>query len=140
MAADKKTCGRRLGVLAHCVSSYSVHEQRNFRVLGSNASAEITNAFDYEGQKLHISRRDARAEAEIELNLAAKNQFSLEMDHMALCVRTNVQPRTPGEEGLQDQILMAAIYQSAQTGRPISLAPVSRRDAYRGPPLDDGHV
>jgi predicted dehydrogenase len=128
------------GVLANCASSYSLHEQRNLRVLGSKASAEITNAFGYEGQKLHISRRDAQAEAKIELNLGARNQFSLEMDHMASCVRNNVEPRTPGEEGLQDQLLMAAIYQSAQTGQPISLKPVLRRDAFRGPPLDDGHA
>jgi predicted dehydrogenase len=128
------------GVLANCASSYSLHEQRNFRVLGSNASAEIVNAFSYEGQKLYISRRDGQAEARIELNLGVRNQFSLEMDHMALCVRNNTEPRTPGEEGLQDQILMAAIYQSAQTGKPVSLPAVTRRDAFRGPPLDEGNA
>jgi len=128
------------GILANCASSYSAHEQRNFRVLGSKAAAEITNAFAYEGQKLHMSRRDAQAEAKVELNLGVKNQFSLEMDHMALCVRNNVEPRTPGEEGLQDQILMSAIYQSAQTGQPISLKPELRRDAFRGPPPDDRHA
>jgi len=128
------------GILANCASSYSLHEQRNFRVLGSKASAEIANAFGYEGQKLYISRRDGQAEARIELNLGVKNQFSLEMDHMALCVRNNVEPRTPGEEGLQDQVVMAAIYQSAQTGKPVSLPAVSRRDAFRGPPPDDGHA
>jgi len=100
----------------------------------------ITNAFAYEGQKLQFSRRDAQAEAKIELKLGVKNQFSREMDHMALCVRNNIEPRTPGEEGLQDQILMSAIYQSAQTGQPISFKPELRRDAFRGPPPDDGHA
>jgi len=128
------------GVLANCASSYSLHEKRNFRVLGSKASAEIANAFGYEGQKLYLSRRDGESEARIELNLGVKNQFSLEMDHMALCVRNNVEPRTPGEEGLQDQMLMAAIYQSAETGKPVSLPVVTRRDAFRGPPPDDGPV
>jgi len=33
---------------------------------------------------------------------------------------------------------MAAIYQSAQTGKPVSLPAVTRRDAFRGPPLDEG--
>jgi len=126
------------GIIANCVSSYSLHTQRNFRVLGSSANAEITNAFDYEGQKLIISRRDGNAEAKIELNLGAKNQFSLEMDHMAFCVRNDVEPRTPGEEGLQDQILMAAIYRSAQTGQAVRLEPVSRPDAFRGPALKEG--
>jgi hypothetical protein len=107
------------------------------RLLGSKGSAEIVNAFGYEGQKLRISRREGGAESNSELSLGMKNQFSLELDHMALCVRNNVKPRTPGEEGLQDQILMAAIYESARTGRPVQLPPVSGLDAFRGPPLPE---
>ena len=89
------------GMIANCSSSYSMHEHRNFRVLGSTTVAEIANAFGYEGQKLELSRRDGSAEAKVELSLGVKNQFSLEMDHMAVCVRNNIRPRTPGEEGLQ---------------------------------------
>jgi len=89
------------------------------------------------GGELVISRRDGEAAAKIELNVSAKNQFSLEMDHMAFCVRNDVEPRSPGEEGLRDQILMAAIYRSAQTGQAVSLEPVSRPDAFRGPSLTE---
>ena len=78
------------------------------------------------------------AEANIELSLARRNQFSLEIDHFAECVRSGAQPRTPGEEGLQDQLLMAAIYESARTGRPVRLEPVAGRDAFRGPPPQSG--
>ena len=125
------------GVIANCSSSYSMHEHRNFRVLGSTTVAEIANAFGYEGQKLELSRRDGSAEAKVELSLGVKNQFSLEMDHMAVCVRNNIRPRTPGEEGLQDQILMAAIYESARVGKPVQLPLVSVRDAFRGPMPSD---
>jgi predicted dehydrogenase len=125
------------GVIANCATSYSVHQHRNIRVLGSKATAEITNAFGYEGQRLHINRREGAGEATTELILGLKNQFSLEMDHMALCVRDDVEPRTPGEEGLQDQVVMAAIYEAAATGQWVKLAPVSRTDAFRGPaPLE----
>jgi len=123
------------GVIANCSSSYSLHEYRNFRVLGSRATAEIDNAFGYQGQRLRVSRREAQAEAKSDLNLIPRNQFALEMDHMALCVRNDIEPRTPGEEGLQDQLLMAAIYESARTMRPVRLPPVVKKDAFRGPPL-----
>ena len=126
------------GVIANCASSYSLHANRNFRVFGSKATAEITDAFSYEGQKLTVSQRDGLAEAKTQLNFGVKNQFSLELDHMALCVRNNIIPRTPGEEGLQDQVLMAAIYESARTAKPIKLVPVGRKDAFRGPPPDEG--
>jgi predicted dehydrogenase len=125
------------GVIANCASSYSLHEHRNIRVLGSKGSAEIVNAFAYEGQKLQINRREGRAEAHSELALGVHNQFTLEMDHMAMCVRHDVKPRTPGEEGLQDQVAMAAIYEAARTGQPVKLTPVPGLDAFRGPPPAD---
>jgi len=65
--------------------------------------------------------------------LSRQNQFSLEIDHMATCVKENRVPRTPGEEGLQDHVLMEALYKSAATMAPVSLAPVTGRDATRGP-------
>ncbi len=50
-----------------------------------------------------------------------KDQFALEMDHMAQCVLNNGAPHTPGEEGLQDQRIVEAIYKSAATGRSVRL-------------------
>jgi hypothetical protein len=38
-----------------------------------------------------------------------KQQFALELHHMAECVRDNKTPYTPGAEGLQDQHIMKAI-------------------------------
>ena len=121
------------GIVANCASSYSLHQKRSFAVLGSNAHARIDNAFAYEGQKLFISQREGDAEAVREIALGVKNQFALELDHFATCIRENVVPRTPGEEGLQDQLVMAAIYESARTGRPVTLEAITRRDSFRGP-------
>jgi predicted dehydrogenase len=120
------------GIVANCATSYSAHEHRNMRLLGSKGTAQIENAFSYEGQRLRISRRNGKTEENSELSLGHKNQFSLEIDHMAQCIRSNTQPRTPGEEGLQDQIIMAAIYEAARTGRPVKLSPQSHIDAFRG--------
>jgi predicted dehydrogenase len=126
------------GVVANCASSYSAHEHRNIRVLGARGAAEVENAFAYEGQRLRLFHRQAEAEANVELSLGRKNQFALEIDHFAQCIRSGAEPRTPGEEGLQDQVLMAAIYQAARTGRPVRLPTVSRRDAFRGPEPQNG--
>ena len=125
------------GALANCATSYSVHEHRNLRVLGVEATGEIENAFAYEGQKLRIAQRSGKAERTSEYALAHENQFALEIDHMAQCVRADVQPRTPGEEGLADQIVMAAIYEAARTGRTVPLTADPRIDAFRGPQPED---
>ena len=48
---------------------------------------------------------------------------------------TGRRPRTPGEEGVQDHVMMEAIYESARTGQPVSLPTISGLDVFRGPAL-----
>jgi predicted dehydrogenase len=120
------------GAIATCSSSYAAHERRDFAVYGSDAAAHIENAFAYEGQRLIMARRDGRAENVTTVSLPQRKQFALEIDHMAACVRSGTRPRTPGEEGLQDQVLMAAIYESARAHRPVSFPAVAGVDVFRG--------
>jgi hypothetical protein len=56
---------------------------------------------------------------------------------MAQCVAENRMPRTPGQEGLQDHIVMEAIYEAARTNRVIELPPAPQLDSTRGPKLED---
>lgn len=63
-----------------------------------------------------------------------KDRFALELDHMAECVRSSRRPHTPGEEGLQDLRIIAALYQAAQSGRTVMLQPQPKADSLRGPP------
>ena len=51
---------------------------------------------------------------------------------MSDCVINDKRPFPPGEEGLQDHLLMEAIYQAARTGVAVQLAPI-QAGAYRGP-------
>lgn len=123
------------GVLAICSTSYGFHEARRFRVFGSDGWAQLDPAFSYKGLRMMISRKsptNSMAENISEVRMGEKNQFALEIDHMADCVIGNKQPHTPGEEGLQDQKLIALIYQAAQTSKTITLPPVSGLDVTRG--------
>jgi predicted dehydrogenase len=98
---------------------------------------DVANAFAYEGQSMRIARRQGQAEGIQTLRLGRKNQFSAEIDHMAECVLQDRQPRTPGEEGLQDHRIMAALYESARSGAPVSLPAAEKPDATRGPALSE---
>ena len=126
------------GAMSNCLTSYSTHELRRLKLLGGAGWLEIDNAFAYEGQRLRVTRLVDGKNEVAERALPAKNQFALELDHFAACVTTGTTPRTPGEEGVQDHVIMEAIYASARTGRRVELARVARRDAFRGPePADD---
>ncbi|MDP4004009.1 Gfo/Idh/MocA family protein [Methylobacterium sp. NEAU K] len=125
------------GVIAQCLSSYGVYEARSLTLHTGNATIDLQNAFAYEGQRLFVAHRDGKSGARDEKVLSPKNQFALEMDHFSRCIQENLRPRTPGEEGLQDQVLMEAIYESARTGGPVKVGPPpgagSGLDVTRGP-------
>ncbi|MDZ8064609.1 MAG: Gfo/Idh/MocA family oxidoreductase [Nostoc sp. DedQUE08] len=124
------------GILGICSTSYGFHEGRRFRVFGSDAWGQLDPAFSYNGLRMMISRKsptNSMAENISEVRIGEKNQFALEIDHMADCVIQNKQPHTPGEEGLQDQKLIALIYEAARTGKTITLPRVSGLDTTRGP-------
>lgn len=111
------------GFVASCNTGYAGHHSQMLRLEGSDAWAELEPAFGYHGLKLRSSRFVDGHETVMEPSIEDKDQFALEMDHMAECVLQNKQPHTPGEEGLQDQRIMAAIYESARTGHAVKVAP-----------------
>lgn len=125
------------GALANCAASYTAHESKDMRIHLGGAYLNLVNAFAYRGQNLSIARRVGDEEACESPRIPHANQFALEIDHFAQCLRAGRIPRTPGEEGVQDHVVMEAIYRSAREGAPQLLPPVEGLDAFRGPALED---
>jgi predicted dehydrogenase len=125
------------GVQANCAASYGWHQTQFYRVLGSDAMLDLSPAFSYAGIRMHVNRKsptNPQVEQQTELVFSDKQQFALEMDHMAECVVQNKTPYTPGEEGLQDMRLMAAIYEAARTNRAVKMPLITTPDTFRGAP------
>lgn len=121
------------GVLVNCSTSYGVHESRRYRCHADKGGwFGLDPAFSYNGLQMEVSQAIGSLEWKQHPLIPEKNQFALEMDHMSQCVMQNKQPYTPGEEGLQDQRIMEAIYQSAREGRPVKLTKADGLDAFRG--------
>lgn len=121
--------------IASCFTSYGARDDKHQRLNFAQATIDMPNAYKYEGQAMTIGQRNGDNDGMTELVIDAPNQFAAEIDHMATCVIEGREPRTPGQEGLQDHRLMDAIYESARTGQPVRLAPVEGLDRFRGPPL-----
>ena len=121
-------------VMVNCLTSYGARDDKHQRLNFATAVADMPNAYSYEGQSLVITSREGNATQKAELRLQVPNQFAAEIDHMATCILEDRRPRTPGEEGVQDHVLMEAIYQAAETGQPVRLAKIDKIDAFRGPP------
>jgi predicted dehydrogenase len=120
------------GVIANCLTGYGHYEARRYRLFAERAWFGMDPAFAYRGLRIQVGRASERLQVVEEQRYGEQNQFALEFDHFARCVQENLEPFTPGEEGLQDVKIMAAIYQSAREGRAIELPKISKHDAFRG--------
>ncbi|MFC3127266.1 Gfo/Idh/MocA family protein [Pseudoroseomonas globiformis] len=119
------------GFMANCLTSYGARDDKYQRLNFATATIDMPNAYKYEGQELYVSRnREGRNQRE-NIILPQKNQFAEEIDHMAECVLQGRVPRTPGEEGLQDHVIMEAIYRSAASAQSVTLQPQPRSDMFR---------
>ena len=107
------------GVLAHCTSSYDHQNVKRIQIMGEKAVLDLDPATEYEGNRLLVKRKEGTHQRTLGLS---ELQFIRELDEMALAARENRAPRTDGAFGLQDVRLMQMIYESARTGRPISVA------------------
>lgn len=121
------------GVLVNCATHYNVHDSRKYRVMTERGWYELDNAYAYTGQKLTTSRADGEIIRQETVSIVPKNQFAAEMDYFSQCVQDDQSPFSSGEEGLQDQRIMEAIYQSARQNRPVKLPLIEKKDSFRGP-------
>lgn len=124
------TLGFPGGVIANALTSYAAHKTTTLRVLGEGGHLLMDPAFPYQGLKLQITDQAGTFEP----TFPAYDQFGLEFDHFAQCIRSGKVPWTPGEEGVADHIVMDAIYESARTGQVVKLKGAKKKDATRGTP------
>ena len=117
------------GVLANCMCSFDTYRASSYRVVGQRGLFGIDPAFPYHGLKMF-----AQPDPSPLPQMAESDQFANELDHMADCVINGRQPYTPGEEGLQDQRIIEAIFESARTTRAVTLPRFDKVDPFRGPP------
>ena len=110
------------GFSATCSSGYNSHKSQFLRLQGTLGWAELDPGYAYEGNRLRYGILEGGREVIHEPSISASDQFMLEIDHMSQCVRQDRQPHTPGEEGLQDQRIIEAIYASAASGRVVKLS------------------
>ena len=121
------------GIIATCSTNYFTHESRRYRVMSEKGWMDLENAYAYHGQQLKTSKAQAALKLQETVVIAEKNQFATEIDHFSDCVINNKKPYTPGEEGLQDHLLMEAIYQSSSEGKPVKLEANPDTKSLHGP-------
>ena len=99
------------GIVASCTTTYGSNMAGYYRVYGSKGWLQVDQAFVYEGLRLRAEFSGTKLD---ELNPARDpSHFQAEGEHFSNCVLNNLQPQSPGEEGLTDMRLITKIYRSA---------------------------
>jgi predicted dehydrogenase len=99
------------GIVASCATTYGAQMDGYLRIQGSKGSLELDPAFNYDG--VHLRGRYSGTRIDEPSASHHPYQFQIEADHFSNCVLNNVEPKTPGEEGLRDMRHITEIYRSA---------------------------
>jgi predicted dehydrogenase len=105
------------GSTADCRTTYAENMNSRLRAESLKGWAELTPAFGYGGLQGRTSQGP--------LNIRNVNQQAAQMDDFADCVLHDKPTRVPGEMGLRDVQLLAAIYRAAETGQRVSTKDVA---------------
>jgi len=104
------------GIVAALGCTYGSNMPGFLRIHGDKGSLEISPAYNYTG--VHLTGSAGPTHIDITSPGEEPMHFQLEAEHFADCIRTNTEPRTPGEEGLHDLLAIESIYKAA--GTPIA--------------------
>ncbi len=103
------------GVVSHCGASFGAAPVGYLRAIAERGWFALDPAFPYHG--IRGTRSDGQA-----IEFPDTDQFAVEMDDFAQSILTGRPSKVSGEEGLRDVRAMQAIYESARSGRPVTLA------------------
>lgn len=115
--------------VATFVTSFNAADTAAYTIVGTKGSLMLDPAYEYaEGlaYELKIGEKTQKKQ------LKKSDQFAPELLHFSDCILRNKDPEPSGLEGLQDVRIVQALYESAETGKVVSIPPY--RDARRPTP------
>jgi glucose-fructose oxidoreductase len=106
--------------VAAFITSFNAADVASYRIVGTKGHLRVDPAYEYaEGlaYDLTVNGRTTRK------RIGKRDQFAPELLYFSDCILRNRRPEPSGEEGLQDVRIVEALYESARTGRSVSLPP-----------------
>jgi predicted dehydrogenase len=109
------------GLVTLASSSFAAAKSSFLHVHGAAGWATIVPAYSYTEERRLIGQIGARW---FDRRYPIIDEFALELDALADCVRRNCDPEPDGLEGARDVAIMQAIYRAAKSGKPTAITPI----------------
>nr|WP_254244995.1 Gfo/Idh/MocA family oxidoreductase [Hymenobacter sp. BRD67] len=93
------------GVISQCISGYGTFNAKSYAVHAETGTIKMDPAFSYNGLAQEREHAPGGKQTTEKPSNPGKDQFALEMDHMAECVRQNKTPYTPAKKAFRTSAL-----------------------------------
>jgi len=113
--------GERLAVFT---SSFGAADAARVQVVGTEGDIVMDPAFEYAEALTHRVTIKGKTR---EQTFPKRDQFAPELVYFSDCIMSGEDPEPSGWEGLADVRVIRALYESADTGRPVRLPPFDKR-------------
>lgn len=110
--------------LATFICSFGTTDVSAYEVVGTKGRLRLEPAYEYVGELNQQITIEGKTR---ERSFPMRDQFAPELLYFSECILTGQDPEPSGEEGLQDIKIIEALYQSAETGRPVKIKGIARR-------------
>jgi predicted dehydrogenase len=108
----------RSGLVLQGTTAYSAAFSSFVHIHGEKGWAELAPAFAFEEERRLSGKIAGRWFAK---TFKPIDEFALELDYFAKCIREGRKPEPDGEQGLRDIIIIDAIYQAAKKGGTVKI-------------------
>jgi glucose-fructose oxidoreductase len=111
--------------LASFTVSFGAADVSAYEVVGTEGSLRMDPAYEYAGETKYTIKVKGKGR---ERTFAQHDQFGPELLYFSDCILNHQEPEPSGREGLADVRIIQAIYEAAETRRPVRLE--LARDVY----------
>jgi len=109
------------GRLASFITSFNTAGVGWYEIVGTRGRIRVDPAFTYREALAYELTVDGQTEQH---RADHRDQFADQLRHFSDCVLQGREPESPGEEGLRDVAVIAALLESAKSGSTIRLQPI----------------
>ena len=106
------------GLFVQASSSFSAAKASFLQIHGDKGWAALDPAYAYNEERRFFGKVAGKW---FEKNFKIVDEFSLELDHFAACIRADREPLPDGNAGLRDIMVIEAIYEAAKQGRQVPI-------------------
>ena len=104
--------------LATFICSFGASDVSAYDVVGTKGHLRVDPAYEYAGELKHVLTVKGTSKTR---TFSKRDQFAPELMYFSNCILEGRSPEPSGKEGLIDVRIIRALYESAESGRPVTL-------------------